>query len=125
MNAMKQLPALVLVVLLAAATYTGAGCGSSSAPPPGPPPPSILTELSGTVRDAVNAAPLYPATVTVRQDERERSTATDDRGYYYVDRLARGPVHVTASAPGHETFEKDVTITDGRNTLDIELRRAP
>ena len=119
---MKHAPLFLFALLFAAATYTGMGCGYSS-----PPPPQTTNgaELTGTVRDAVNGAPLYPASVTVTQGGVPHGTATNPGGLYFMGDLAIGPAHVMAEAPGHETLEKDIRLTAGSNSLPIELRRRP
>jgi len=120
---MKQLPALVFALFCAAATYSGFGCGGAGGG--GSRPIPAVAELSGTVRDAVNSAPLAPATVTVSQNGGSHSTATDERGFYFVDSLAADQAHVTASAPGRQTYDTDIRLAPGRNTLNVELRRTP
>src|SRR5437763_4206416 len=90
---------LLFALFFAAVTYTGIGCGGSSAPPP--PVPVVDAELTGTVRDAVNGAPLYPASVTLSQNGQAHATATNAGGLYFIGNLAPGRAHVIAEAPGH------------------------
>lgn len=110
-------------LFFAAATYTAFGCGGSAPQPTLP--PARTAELTGTVRDAVNGAPLYPASVTVSENGQAHGTATNAGGLYYIGDLPPGPAHVMAEAPGHEALEKDITLALGSNKLLIELRRKP
>ncbi|KRF15468.1 hypothetical protein ASG90_12310 [Nocardioides sp. Soil797] len=82
-------------------------------------PPPVTGSLHGSVTDANTGEPISDATVAVESHDGEAtSTSTGNDGTYALD-LAPGDYTVTTTAPGRQSSEQEVTITES-GTVDLE-----
>ena len=81
-----------------------------------------VTTLSGRVKDPTGAVvPDAEVQITSASGE-PRNGKTDPRGQYRIDNLAPGTYRIRISRPGFKVAERDVEISNRRNTtLDIDL----
>ena len=106
--------ALAIVLGCTAGFFTTNGCGSTQVGLP-------KASLSGQVIDAVTHAPL----AGVQVDIRGRQAITDRNGRYSFTELGTNLAMIAFSKRGYFTFEREITLAAGNNTLDIPMRPVP
>lgn len=76
--------------------------------------------LTGMITDSDDGGPLPGATVYI--EELERGTVSDVQGEYEFETLPTGEYTVRFSFVGYRQQRRTVTIEEGTQTLDVELR---
>src|ERR1700685_1455287 len=86
------------------------------------PPPALaqtgLGTISGTVRDASEAAvPGAQVTVTSTETGLARSAQTSSAGFYYFGALPLGPYRLTVAGHGFATWDNTFILAVGQNAV--------
>lgn len=79
--------------------------------------------LKGKVTDSSSQQALTEIEVSVKA--LDIKTETDMEGYYSFDELTSGTYLVSVETEGYKKWEKEVTVKEGDNTLDINLDPKP
>jgi protocatechuate 3,4-dioxygenase beta subunit len=85
--------------------------------------------MRGRVVDSTSNDPINEANITLRATGgsglsmrfADRLTATDTNGTFNLDLVPSGTYTLTASKPGYGNDVRDITVTDGGSTDDVEL----
>ncbi len=75
--------------------------------------------LKGKVTDSSSQQALTEIEVSVKA--LDIKTETDMEGYYSFDELTSGTYVVSVETEGYKKWEKEITVKEGDNTLDIQL----
>jgi TonB-dependent starch-binding outer membrane protein SusC len=76
--------------------------------------------LTGTVTDQATGETLVGATVLIT--ELERGAPANIDGVYRVENIPVGTYNIRYSFVGYRTVNRSITIAEGQNTVDVELR---
>lgn len=104
----SRLSLLSVVIVVSLLVVAILGCSTSSTSPS---PPADPGEVFGYVLNAVTAAPIQGATVTVNGE----ATVTDSLGYYIVEDVDPGNVTVEASVTYFVTVSTVVEVGEGES----------
>jgi hypothetical protein len=77
----------------------------------------------GIVRDTTSTRPLIGAVVTLRGDNAQRTTRTDERGEFAIYRVPFGTYTVTVQRLGYEPAQRAITVVTDLEPLAFALSR--
>jgi len=80
-----------------------------------------IAEVSGTVKDNSNSAPLTGATVQLISKEDSYSTISNNLGEYKFSNIAPGNFVLSATLDNYSTISRDVTVLDNTTTISENL----
>ncbi len=79
--------------------------------------------LKGKITDSSSQQALTGIEVSIKT--LDLKAETDMEGYFSFDSLATGTYMVSVETEGYKKWEKEVTVEEGDNTLDIQLEAKP
>jgi len=80
--------------------------------------------VNGFVNDATNGEKLVYVNVVI--ENTQLGASTDEKGYYFIQKIPEGTYQITFSYIGYETVQKIVNILPGKTlTINVELNPTP